>query len=683
MQGVVQTDAVRLVLDERGNLQSLQNRHTGCEYLLAPGRDLWRLIRDADEDPETPILASGQENPRIATTPDSVEVLYPTLLDTTGQRLDITLTIVITAHGEELEFRATLANRSPWTVKEFWFPLIGGLGDLGADAARAMLLYPESAGRRVIDPRRRLADRNAQPVRGLTPHFIREFYPGRAAMQWLGYYGDSGSLYVGSHDRSLQTTAVQALLNVADEPARDSVSLGFIKYPFLPTGGTWQSAPFVVAVHSAGWHADARRYRAFVDGWQDHNRPKPDWVRDAPSMHDIVMLHQFGRVNVRYDQMGAVATAAATGGIDVLKFTGWSHGGHDNQYPDFAPSDRLGGEAALVENLRRLRQQGARVVLYLHFVQMSPNSRFYRLHGEFCALKGPNGNPFVDVFTWPSQGSILQMNERTQLINACTATEPWQEQVLACVRRALAWGVDSVFLDQTAGAPSSYLCFDARHGHPSPAFACGPGKTRLSERARDLVRAAGPDIALGAEYIADAILQYYDYTIPFGLGLFHGDQHFGELYRFTFPEDILFSQYISREDYAQLHYSFVMGFRFFLTPRQQCEAVTALEPAFVRRLAALNRLRRQHADVLLRGTFLETEPLRVTNPAIVARAYRAGNRSAVTVWNPTREPQPIEVTWPGLSLQSVARPESDRPAEAPDDVLGPDDVAVLFFGVPA
>ena len=36
----------------------------------------------------------------------------------------------------------------------------------------------------------------------------------------------------------------------------------------------------------------------------------------------------------------------------------------------------------------------------------------------------------MDVFTWPSHGSIIAMNERFQLINACVDTEPWRRQVL-------------------------------------------------------------------------------------------------------------------------------------------------------------------------------------------------------------------------------------------------------------
>ena len=675
MGSSLQNGSVVVAFDAQGNLAALNNAVSGQAYLARPGLDLWRLVYPGETDRETLVNASDQRGARITGDGDALQVEYPSLVDATGRRVEARFAFRVELQGEELVFTAELENRAAPPIAELWFPMIGGLGHLGGDGSRTFLLYPESAGRRIVDPLRNLADRNAQPVRGVRPHFLRDLYPGRASMQWMGLYGSDGSLYVGSHDSSLQTTATNAMLNAGDRPASDSLSLGFIKYPYVAAGQRWRSEPFVIAVHSGGWHRDAERYRQFADTYQDHGRTRAAWVQDMEAMHDIVMLHQHGRVNFRYDQIPEVCEAAKAGDIDVIKLTGWSHGGHDNMYPDFRPSDQLGGEAAMLASFRRAQADGFRLVQYFHFVQMSPNSEFYRRHGEFCAIKGPFGNPFIDVFTWPGQGSVIGMNERFQLINACVATEPWQEQVLACVRRGLDWGVDCVFLDQTAGGPSSFLCFDPRHGHRGPAYSCGPGKTELSRKARDLVKSRGGDAALGAEYIADVILQYYDFTIPFGMGFAFGGQHFGELYRYTFPEDVLCTEYMARENFEQLHYSFVMGYRFFLAPRQQCELLTVLEPGFVKRLASLVGLRRRHAARLLRGRFLDTEPLKLANPALVARAYDAPEGAAVAVWNPTAEPQELAIEWPGRRVVACETPGGRLDAGA----LPPGEVGVMVL----
>ena len=675
----LKNEYLAIVIDERGNLASLRNLKTDCEYITGPGLDFWQIIYRHEDDPETPIRAAGQENAEIRCDGDSLVAHYPRLTDFEGRNVDAALTWRAELAGEELILSAELANREAPMITELWFPMVGGLGALGDDPEAQFLLYPESAGRRVINPLRNVADRAAQPVRGQRFNYMRDFYPGKVSMQWLGLYGSEGGLYIGSHDTSLQTTAANVMLNIGNMPDDDSLSLGFIKYPFVKPGEQWRGEPFVIAVHGEGWHRDAHRYRAFADTYQDHTREKPGWVRDMPAMQDVVMLHQNGRVNYAYDQIDKICSAAATGNVDVVKLTGWSHGGHDNMYPDFLPADRLGGEDALVRNISKAQADGFRIVLYFHFVQMSPNSDFFKQHGEFCMQKGFYGNPFIDIFTWPSHGSILALNERVQLINACVGTEPWQQQILECVRRGLVWGADCVFLDQTAGAPSSYLCFDERHGHPSPAMAAGPGKVEVSKKGRAMVKSHNEDTAFGAEYITDVILQYYDFTLPFGCGFFYGGQNFGEMYRYTFPEDIINTQYMARENYQQLHYSFVLGYRFFLAPRQQCELLTDLDPAFVERLGDLVLLRRKHANVILRGRFLDTEPLSVGNFEIVAAAYQSEAGHAATVWNPTDQPQALSIDWPGKKLKLVEAPGRELPLENGAAELPPDEVAVMVF----
>jgi len=671
-----------VAINEKGLLVSLRNLRTGQEYVSRPAMDLWRLIVECDEDPEMPIDSTSQTPRQIVSNDERIEVRYRGLLARNGEQFDIEFAYSV-AKGqdeEEMVFRSALTSHEQKLLKELWFPIISGLRSLGECPENDFLLYPESAGRKVRDPVRNIADRDAAPVRGVRPLFLREYYPGKASMQWMGFYGDRGSLYVGSHDDSLQTTALLAGLDTGERPEDDSIHLAFIKYPFI-RNASWHSEPFVVAVHGESWHRDSRRYRRWADTYQDHAGPRPDWVRRMPGMHDIILLYQHGRINYRYDEIDKLISAVHAGGLDVLKISGWSHGGHDSHCPDFLPSERLGGEGRLIEAIREAQRDGIRVVLYFHFVQMSPNSQFYARHGEFCAMKGPHGNPHIDIFTWPSHGTVIAMNSKFRLINACVGTEPWQEQVMHCVERGLRYGADCVFLDQTAGAPGSYLCFDQRHGHPSPALAAGPGKVELSRKAREKVKSAGAEIALGAEYICDVILQFYDFSLPFGLGFFHGPPHFGEMYRYTFPEDILMTQYVSGEDYRQLNYSFVMGYRFFIAPHQQTGLLSELQPEFVEHVRALAEFRRANADVLLESTFVDDTLFETDNGRVLAKGYlrESDARAAVILWNPTGEVQDVEVNWPGAVLSSTACPLAGPVFDGNRAKLKPEEIAVFFF----
>ena len=184
---------------------------------------------------------------------------------------------------------------------------------------------------------------------------------------------------------------------------------------------------------------------------------------------------------------------------------------------------------------------------------------------------------------------------------------------------------------------------------------------------------------MGAEYIADVILQSFDFTIAFGMGFFHGGQHFGDMYRYTFPETVVFTQYISRENFEQLHYSFVMGFRLFLAPGQQCDLLTSLDDGFVRRVADIVRLYRKHAGVLLRGRFLSVEPIEADDPELVARAYESPAGCAVAVWNPTDRTRELTIRWPGKKLAFAETPAGDMLFSAGPPALDAGQVAVLLF----
>jgi len=672
----LRSNSWQLLISEKGLLASLRNLRTGQEYISRPEMNLWRIIVECDSDPEMPIDSVAQEPVDIVSTGRHIKVCYRGLKALNGERLDIAFAYSVEKgqSEDELVFRAEITNHQQNLLKELWFPLINGVRSLGHRAENDFLLYPESAGRKVQNPVRNLADRDAVPVRGVKPLFLRHYYPGQASMQWMGWYGDNGSLYLGSHDDSLQTTALLAGLNVAPRPEDDSVHLGFIKYPFI-SNASWQSEPFVVAVHNASWHTDARRYRRWADTYQDHKGPRVQWVRRMAGMHDIILLYQHGRVNYRYDEVDKLVAAVRAGGLDVLKISGWSHGGHDSHYPDFLPSERLGGEERLIEAIRKAQRQGIKVVLYFHFVQMSPNSRFYARHGEFCAMKGPHGNPHIDIFTWPSHGTVIAMNSKFRLINACVGTAPWQEQVVRCTERGLRYGVDCVFLDQTAGAPGSYLCFDqtcvSTSGTATPPLPSPPARARWSSLGKSGSGSRPPVERWPWGPSTSATSSSSSTTSAFPSAWASS----------TALPTVLMTQYVSRENYRQLNYSFVMGYRFFIAPHQQTGLLTDLHPEFVSHVCALSEFRKAHAGVLLDSTFTDDTLFAIDNAEVFAKGYlgQSDGRGAVIVWNPTERVQKAEVCWPGAVLWGAASPLPGAAFHRNTVALEPDGIAVFFF----
>src|SRR5262249_31350528 len=121
----------------------------------------------------------------------------------------------------------------------------------------------------------------------------RLIYPGRAAMQWFGLYTDAEGLYVGSHDKTLQTTTLN-LMNF-DE----GLSLPFIEYPFLRPGEAWSSESFVVAVDGGDWHRGSKRYRRWVETWMQLS-DTPRWIQNMDGWLLSMIKFPGGRINWNY-----------------------------------------------------------------------------------------------------------------------------------------------------------------------------------------------------------------------------------------------------------------------------------------------------------------------------------------------------------------------------------------------
>ncbi|HOS43643.1 MAG TPA: hypothetical protein PK794_08140, partial [Armatimonadota bacterium] len=219
-------------------------------------------------------------------------------------------------------------------------------------------------------------------------------------------------------------------------------------------------------------------------------------------------------------------------------------------------------------------------------------------------------------------------------------------------RYALELGADCVYLDRLAGYPG-YLCFSEDHPHDRPCDAYAD-RVKLGMDCRALVKAKSPEIAIASEYINDAGLQPFDFTIPFGFGVHHGGHNFGELFRYTFPEYIITTQYLNGAEYERLRFALVMGFRFFFAITWQHEPISSTPPAFRAYAKSLIDLLQAHADPFLTGKFVDTEGFTCANPALFAKAYRSEGRYGIAVWNPTEDAQGLaiaaegrEVTWMG------------------------------------
>ena len=88
-------------------------------------------------------------------------------------------------------------------------------------------------------------------------------------------------------------------------------------------------------------------------------------------------------------------------------------------------------------------------------------------------------------------------------------------------------------------------------------------------------------------------------------------------------------------------------------------------------------LRDEYGDLLLEGTFVDDEGIELDNPLIVAKSYKAADRLAVAVWNPSSGRQPLCIQAPRYRLIKVVTINGE--AKPPPGILDPNQIAVLIY----
>jgi len=617
-----------------GKLLSLRSLATGTEH-VAQASELWRLIVD-DGETRARVITPDKQDAMVVAESERITVCYQQLRSE-GEVLNIGLSVSCELWGGESRWQIVITSREPAIrIMEVWGPILSGL----RPAAEWALYFPQDAGLRLRDPLNNLGSRDAIQRFGTKDTKLRELYPGKASMQWMGLYSEAEGIYYGIEDQQLHTICLHVERVLEERAEEDSLLLAAIHYPGLREG-CWTSPPVVIAAHQGDWHTGARRYRAWTDSWLTPPTP-PEWISRLPGLQDTILREQFGAWNYRYADLPALHEAAAEVGMDTIKITGWHRAGHDNGYPDYDPDPAQGGADALAAAIRQVREAGGRVMLYLQAVQMTANSSWYQQHGEQASLRDPFGNALADTFTWPGGSSYLPLCAQQRLIVACPSDAEWQRQILALVEQALALSPDSIYLDRMAGYPG-YLCFAETHGHRNPNESVA-ARLELAMRCRALIKSRDPEIAVGSEYINDAGLQAFDFTIPFGHGMHYGGTNFGELFRYTFPEYVITTQYLNSAEYDRVCYALVMGYRLFFAIRWQHAPISETPPAFRAFVKQVITLLTSYADPFLTGRFCDEEGLCIGNTALVAKRYAGTTQDGVAVWNPTEIPQPLTIT---------------------------------------
>ena len=590
------------------------------------------------------------------------------------------------AAGGGVTYRGTVANDDPDVrVTAFRGPFLPRL-HVRPDATTVYL--PQGLGRRISGFPSRAKDGVPgawKPLKDGRLQLETGLYPSNTGMTmpWAAVDTGRGTWYVGAHE----TNAAPKRLRLRGTTDERIVEASFEHRLFLSSGETWALPETVCEPVDGDWHAAARRYRTWYDATHRVRAVAPDWTRDVTGWLLAILRQQNGQVLWRYDEIPLLCDVAARRGLDCLGLFGWTQGGHDHLYPDYEPSEEMGGVSALRAGIAEARRRGFRVTLYANGqLQEVGATAFWDRYGKDISLVGRDGKRVIQHY------QKFTDVPKYDMALACLWAPPWRERMTALARQAAGFGADALLFDQW-GTFAPFACYGRGHGHPVPAYSHGverPGFVRAI--AKD-VQASHPDFALFTEGLNDSLLESVAFFHAYEYGAFLGDvrdvaarcdnpkaEVFPELWRFTFPELVTTLRApMPAVTRAMANCAATFGFRHDLELRYAPDRAFALDGRLPTRadygtvktppdLAALAEasperacadlkavcdFQRAHAKYLLRGRFADDEGFVCANPALVAKGFVAADGArAVCVWNVSRRPQPVRVD--GLGEPSAA-----------------------------
>lgn len=593
---------------------------SAAERLTSGRGRFWTMSAVTDDDRDLPVH-SEQQSPRVSTEGDTLVIRYARLRAVDGRELDLALTVVVAPGADGLVFTGDVVATGRTRAREIALPLV----ELSAATATEdeVLYRPEGLGRRIRTPRTTLYRAHTEYMTDDGAGVWEDSaYPGELSMPWQGVQTGGGFLYLGRHDPEFTS-----LLLSCGVPPRGSEGELWLSATTPSDHALTHVGPVVLALVE-DWHAGARIYRAWADGW--YTGPRRSGAR-LRGWQRIIMRHQFGQVLFRYDDLVDVYEAGRDIGLDGILLFGWWKGGFDRGYPVYEPDDELGGAEALTAAIATIRERGGFVALYANGNLIDRTSAFAETHGSEVSKKDASGLDYVVGYAFARESRSLRHFSPGSFLIACHGAPAWRATMAEVARTQAALGTDDVFFDQTAYHLAAWPCHDATHDHgertgTEPAF-----------RAQTLaaIRAAADARTVGSEGMADCMIPLLDYHHGWGFAFQNQLEAFPALFREVYPEPVVSNRLLHDERAGwegQLHYAFVYNLAFDVAIHRGRLSASAV-PAYARRIAELNALRDRAARYFDGGSFsfLGDDP-------VVHVRYTSGGDALDILWNPSDTP---------------------------------------------
>ena len=603
------------------------------EPIFTENGDFWRLYLDEcrlGAKREIAVYSSEQEEPATVVTDSSITYTYSKIKDEFGNVHDVALTLNATLCNGAYDYSATIDNKSDVRVNELQYPFFT-FDRINGDFKDDVLYISEGLGRRIVDPHSFTHSHHTEYIAADDKNVIKTYsYPGWISLPWMVLESGGKNLYMGFHSdvwRYFSFVTEAEPRHVKNE----HFIMGICTYPAVKSGERITYDGFTVALFDSDWREAADFYKEWAQkAWLEPAMPKES-VRHLCGWQRIILKHQYGAIFNDYSDLVRVYKEGAKYGIDMILLFAWWEEGMDNGYPNYMPSDELGGAQALKDAIKEIEGLGGRVVLYANGHILDYSADYYKQEGYKYTMKDIEGNDYHEHYRFSNSGTLLKFGHKT-FVPACYGAKGWADKVFEIEERHLSLGSHGTFFDQLGCG--FYLCFDESHAH----------KNRIDEDPemrlpiiKEMSKKLNDDQWFGTEFVTDRITPIMDFTHGFGFSLEYTPDAYPYIFKYVFPNCIISNRYIhdEKKDFLKyLNYTFVAGM-IFDVGIFRCRAKSVeVQPEYAKRVGELIELRKQYLDYFTLGRFdmIDGIPDRVW-----ACKYTYDGNSIAAVWNDSDE----------------------------------------------
>ncbi len=457
------------------------NTETGSIWKTTRGKEITLRPRDAEAELTWEETAEGKRLLVRRSHPVNDGVIL------------VTQTVTMTA--DDAVFGMTIDNRCKDAAVTSAVPLkLTGVTD-GAEALN--LLWPDKEGKLYS---RVMTEESDAPSR------LQASYPSLMSMQYLALYSDNESLYFGVHD------ITRTYKDFSFEAARGQCGISCVQWPFVGAGECKELAPVHLALRGGGWYECADIYRDYLIAG-GFVKTYGDMMRDYTGIASACLVKYANR----YDTAYVRGQGAPQGMADIARrnrsayhspltiYMGWHEQGFDSRYPDYRFLEAYGGEEGFRQGVEAVHAAGGKVIPYLNLHIADTMSDWYNEKTASGLTKG------MANAIQTRHASVLHEQYGTGLdyVAMCPMAPDWQDAIVAAAERVRACGADGLWLDQMMEMPGN-LCYNASHGHATPATAYAEGYDSLMARIDEVMRAYGDDYFYCCEGVCDAYIGVID-----------------------------------------------------------------------------------------------------------------------------------------------------------------------------